>query len=67
MSAPDPLLSDGLPFVFTGFRLVNRLASLEAVDQLEAGQPAKLQPDFEAHDETDLSPLVLDVMTYANS
>jgi hypothetical protein len=65
MSTPDPLRSDGLPFVFKSFRLDSRLASQEALDPLLHGQPAQLQPGFSAHDETEVSPLVLDVMTYA--
>ena len=65
MSTPDPLRSDGLPFVFKSFRLDSRLASQEALDPLLHGQPAQLQPGFSARDETEVSPLVLDVMTYA--
>ncbi|WP_167107825.1 M23 family metallopeptidase [Mycobacterium sp. DL592] len=67
MSSPDPLVSDGLPFVFTGFRLVNRLASAAEVDRLEAGEPAVMQPAFQPSEHTDVSPLVLDVMTYGQS
>lgn len=66
MSTPDPLLSDGLPFVLTGFRLVNRVASAADIDPLLAGQPAAMQPSFEPSEQTDVSPLVLDVMTYGN-
>jgi hypothetical protein len=29
-----------------------------------AGQPAPMQPGFAARDETDVSPLTLDVMSY---
>ncbi|WP_328350032.1 M23 family metallopeptidase [Mycobacterium sp. NBC_00419] len=67
MSSPDPLVSNGLPFLLTGFRLVNRLASAADLDQLEAGQPAVMQPGFEPSEHTDVSPLVLDVMTYGQS
>lgn len=67
MSSPDPLVSDGLPFVLTGFRLVNRLASAAELERLEAGEPAVMQPGFEPSEHTDVSPLVLDVMTYAES
>jgi Peptidase family M23 len=66
MSTPDPLRSDGLPFVFSSFRLDSRVASQDALDPILTGQPAQLQPGFAARDETDVSPLVLDVMTYAN-
>jgi murein DD-endopeptidase MepM/ murein hydrolase activator NlpD len=66
MSTPDPLRSDGLPFVFSSFKLVNRLASMDAVDPMLTGQPAQLQPGFVPRDETDVSPLILDVMSYAD-
>lgn len=66
MSTPDPLKSDGLPFVFDRFTLDARLTSADALDPLLTGQPAPLVPGFSAHDETDVSPLVLDVMRYAD-
>jgi hypothetical protein len=66
MSTPDPLRSDGLPFVFSSFQLDSRLASQDALDPILNGQPAQLQPGFGARDETDISPLVLDVMSYAS-
>jgi hypothetical protein len=65
MSTPDPLHANGLPFVLSSFRLDSRLASMDALDPLEGGAPAALQPGFAARDETDVSPLALDVMTYA--
>ncbi len=65
MSTPDPLASDGLPFVFSSFKLDSRMVSQEALDLLLKGQPAQLQPGFPVRDETDVSPLVLDVMSYA--
>jgi hypothetical protein len=65
MSTPDPLRSDGLPFVFSSFELVSRLTSQDALDPILTGQPATLQRGFAARDETDVSPLVLDVMSYA--
>ena len=65
MSTPDPLASDGLPFVFSSFKLNSRMVSQDALDALLNGQPAQLQPGFAVRDETDVSPLVLDVMTYA--
>ena len=64
MSTPDPLRSDGLPFLLTSFRLDNRMASQEALDPLLQGKPAPMQPGFTARDESEVSPLVLDVMTY---
>jgi hypothetical protein len=66
MSTPDPLRSDGLPFVFDRFGLEARLASAGALDPLLTGQPAALVPGFAARDETDVSPLFLDVMRYAD-
>lgn len=66
MSTADPLRADGLPFVFRSFKLTGRLADLAAVDTLEAGGPARLDPGFTARDEHNVSPLNLDVMTYDN-
>ncbi len=65
MSTPDPLRSDGLPFLIKSFTVVGRLTSQAALDPLLQGKPASVQPDFTARDESDVSPLVLDVMTYA--
>ena len=65
MSTPDPLASNGVPFVFSAFKLDSRVGSQDAIGPLMDGQPAQLQPGFAARDETDVSPLVLDVMTYA--
>jgi hypothetical protein len=64
MSTPDPLRSNGLPFVFSSFRLDSRLVSQDALDPLLDGKPATIQPGFAPRGETDVSPLVLDVMTY---
>ena len=64
MSTPDPLRSDGLPFVFSSFRLDSRVASPAGVDALLQGRLAPMQPGFTARDENDVSPLSLDVMTY---
>jgi Peptidase family M23 len=64
MSTPDPLRSDGLPFLIDSFTLDNRLASQEALDPLLQGKPATMQPGFTAHDESSVGPLVLDVMSY---
>lgn len=65
MSTPDPLRSNGLPFVLTSFTLDGRIASMDAEDAVVAGQPAPMQPGFTPRDESAVSPLVLDVMTYA--
>lgn len=65
MSTPDPLRSNGLPFVLSSFRLDGRITSMDVEDELEAGQPAPMQPGFTPREESAVSPLVLDVMTYA--
>ena len=64
MSTSDPLRSDGLPFLIKSFRLDSRVGSQDALDALLQGKPATMQPGFTAHDESDVSPLALDVMTY---
>jgi hypothetical protein len=66
MSTPEPLRSNGLPFVFSSFKLDSRVVSVESLDPvLEEGKPAQLQPGFATRDETDVSPLTLDVMSHA--
>jgi hypothetical protein len=66
MSTPDPLRSDGLPFVFASFKLDSRVVSADSIGPvIDNGQPAQLQPGFAPRDETEVSPLSLDVMTYA--
>ena len=65
MSTPDPLRSNGLPFVFKDFTLDGRLASMNALDPLLTGQPAPMAPGTTPRAEQAVSPLVLDVMTYA--
>jgi hypothetical protein len=66
MSTADPLRSDGLPFVFTSFTVDWRVKSLAVLDPILDGRPALPQPGFQARDQTYVSPLVLDVMTYAD-
>lgn len=65
MSTADPLRSDGLPFVFSSFTLDGRIAAMDAEDAVAAGQPAPMQPRFARRHESAVSPLVLDVMSYA--
>ncbi len=66
MNSPDPLRSDGLPFVLSSFQLDSRLTgNPEALGALLDGRPAELQPGFAPRTENDTSPLVYDVMTYA--
>src|SRR5882757_2891146 len=66
MSTPDPLRSNGLPFVFKDFTLNGRLVSMDALDPLLDGKPAPLAPGSGARPEPGVSPVVLDVMTYGN-
>jgi hypothetical protein len=63
MDGPDFLKADGLPFVFDSFTLNGRMASND-LDSLFEGKPINLEPGFTAREETNVSPLVLDVMTY---
>ncbi|CAN5382818.1 M23 family metallopeptidase [soil metagenome] len=65
MDGPDPLMSDGLPFVIKTFGLDQRMASAEGLDVLFAGKPAPLVRGFAARDESEVSPLELDIMNYS--
>jgi Peptidase family M23 len=65
MDGPDPLASNGLPFVIKSFRLDQRLLSQSSLDVLFTGRPAPLQPGFGARDQSEVSPLVLDIMNYS--
>ena len=65
MSTPDPLRSNGLPFVFADFRLDSRVASVEALDALiDTGGPVSTQAGFAAGDETNVMPLNLDTVSF---
>ncbi len=65
MSTPDPLLSNGLPFIFDKFRLDSRVASADALNQLaDTGGPVQLQTGFPGGDQASVMPLDLDVMTF---
>ena len=66
MSTPDPLRSDGLPYVFTSFKLDSRMATADALGPLLEGTPAPMQPGFPTRDESNVLPMELDVMTYAD-
>jgi Peptidase family M23 len=65
MDGPDPLMSDGLPFVIKAFRLDQRMASNDSLDVLFTGKPAPLVRGFAARDESEVSPLDLDIMNYS--
>lgn len=65
MSTPDPLRSNGLPFVFSNYELTGQMATMDALGPLLDGKPADLKPDYTARPESGTSPLVLDVMSYA--
>jgi hypothetical protein len=64
MSTPDPLRSNGLPFLIDSFKLDNRIASMADLDPLLQGKPATMAPGFAPRDDSSVSPLVLDVMSY---
>jgi Peptidase family M23 len=64
MSTLDPLRSNGLPFVLTSFRLDARIASIDDLGPLTDTGAARFLAGFAARDETQVSPLVLDVMSY---
>lgn len=69
MSTPDPLRSDGLPFVLDEFGLDGRLLKTDDVDDIDgifAGEPVPLQRGFAPRNESDVMPMELDVMTYAD-
>jgi hypothetical protein len=66
MSTPDPLRSDGLPFVFNDFRLDGRIAHAEDIDAIVSGAPAPMQPRFIVRNESGVMPLELDVMSYGD-
>lgn len=63
MSTPDPLRSDGLPFVFSSFDLLGRVP--DSQDPLSAGRPVSLPPAADAKPQRDVMPLQDDLMTYA--
>ena len=65
MDGPDPLAANGLPFVIKSFKLTGRVTSQAALDKLFTGQPSPMQPGFAARDESEVSPLVLDLMNYS--
>jgi hypothetical protein len=65
MSTPDPLRSDGLPFVFSGFDLQGAVPGVE--DAVTAGRPATMPPPGAAKPQRDVMPLQNDLMTYAGS
>ena len=64
MSTPDPLRSNGLPFVFKSFTLDSRVTNSDALGPLLDGSRAPLQPGVAKRDETDVIPMDLDIMTY---
>lgn len=64
MSTPDPLRSNGLPFVLTSFKLDSRVTNADALGPLLDGQPAPMRPGVTTQEETDVIPMDLDVMTY---
>jgi len=65
MSTPDPLRSDGLPFVFSTFDLQGAVPGSEGA--LTAGKPATLPAPGPPRPQRDVMPLQDDLMTYAGS
>jgi len=65
MSTPDPLAADGLPFLFDSFTVDGRLSSPQDLISLLTGGTVHVTPGSTPRAETDLSPLVMDVMSYA--
>lgn len=65
IDGPDPLAANGLPFVISSFRLDQRVASDDALDQIFTGRPAELQRGFAARDVSQTMPLDRDVMKYS--
>jgi len=66
MDGPDPLASNGLPFVFRSFTRTGAIADDAAVNALvETGGPAPLEPGITSTQEHDVMPLYRDVMNYA--
>lgn len=47
--------------------ITNRLTGMGVLGELEAGKPERMRTGFELSNQTDVSPLVLDVRTYGNS
>lgn len=64
MSTPDPLRSNGLPFVIDNFTLDGRLPSEDALNPVIDGEPAELTPGFAVRDVAGVMPLDLDVTTF---
>jgi Peptidase family M23 len=67
MSTPDPLRSNGLPFVFTSFQLDSRITDAQALGPLLDGQPAPMQPGVSPRTETEVMPMDLEVMSYGTT
>ncbi len=64
MDGPDPLASNGLPFVFSKFTLAATMPDDDSILALFNGQPAQLTPGVTPTEETDLMPLYRDIMDY---
>ncbi|WP_395308982.1 M23 family metallopeptidase [Mycobacterium sp. AMU20-3851] len=65
MNTPDPLAADGLPFLFDSFTVDGRLSSSADLTALLTGGTVQMAPGSNPRTETDLSPLVMDVMSNA--
>ena len=67
MDGPDPLASNGLPFVFSSFTLAATMPDDASIGALFTGQPAQLTPGVTATEETDVMPLYREIDDYPSS
>lgn len=67
MSTPDPLRSNGLPFVIDSFSVDARITSEAALDPLIGGSPAELAAGLAPREVTDVMPLNLDITSFPES
>jgi hypothetical protein len=65
MDGPDPLASNGLPFVFGSLSLVATMPDDDAIAELiTSGGPARLTPGVARTEQSDVMPLYLDLMDF---
>jgi murein DD-endopeptidase MepM/ murein hydrolase activator NlpD len=64
MDSPDPLASNGLPFVVDTFDLEARIGSADDIDAIVGGAPAEYAPAQPTGPRAGEMPLFLDVLTF---
>ena len=64
MDSPDPLASNGLPYVVDTFDVEGRIASSADLDTFTGGGPAKFAPNGQTGPRTGELPLFLDVLRF---